>query len=105
MSFESVTNSLPVRAAKQTAAHPFAPLSKQEITSAVALIKGRWPADTDLQFKIVTLEEPAKAEAVPYIEAEHNGQNLPSIDRRALVAYYIRKTVSSRDLLVDIGSI
>lgn len=103
MSLQTST-SLPVRSAKQEAAHPFAPLSAQEIKAASSLIQNQWPANTDLQFKAVTLEEPAKAEMVPFLEAEHNGQRLPSIDRRVMVVYYIRKTVRNLWTLISRSS-
>lgn len=94
MATESISTSLPLRQAKQTEQHPLAPLSSAEIRQAASLIKSQWPANTDLHFKSITLEEPAKAEAVPYIEAEFLGQALPNIDRRAMVTYYLRMTVS-----------
>lgn len=93
MSLQNASESLPVRSSKRTAAHPFAPLSRDEISTASSLIQSQWPEKADLQFKAVTLEEPAKAEAVPFLEAERNGQRLPAIDRKAFVNYYIRKTV------------
>lgn len=93
MSLQEST-SLPVRTSKQSVTHPLAPLSAQEIQAASSLIYNQWPENTDLQFKVITLNEPAKAEMVPYLEAEFRGQRLPSIDRRVMVAYYIRKTVS-----------
>jgi len=85
---------LPIRSSKQSQTHPFAPLSRDEIRSASGLVQSQWPENTDLQFKAITLEEPAKSEAIPYIEAENAGKTSPSIDRRAFVSYYIRKTVS-----------
>lgn len=94
------SESLPVRTSKTTVSHPLAPLSAQEIHTASSLIRTQWPEKTDLQFKVLTLEEPAKAEMVPYLEAEFKGQSLPSIDRRVMVAYYIRKTVSNYHHLV-----
>jgi len=93
MSLQEST-SLPVRTSKQSVTHPLAPLSAQEIQAASSLIYNQWPENTDLQFKVITLNEPAKAEMVPYLEAEFQGQRLPNIDRRVMVAYYIRKTVS-----------
>jgi primary-amine oxidase len=93
MSLQEST-SLPVRTSKQSVTHPLAPLSAQEIQAASSLIYNQWPENTDLQFKVITLNEPAKAEMVPFLEAEFQGQRLPSIDRRVMVAYYIRKTVS-----------
>jgi len=85
---------LPVHPVKSSSTHPFAPLSKDEILNASRLVQAQWPEGTDLHYKAVTLEEPLKAEAVHYLVAEHEGKSVPSIDRRALVAYYIRKTVS-----------
>lgn len=93
MATEQISTSLPVRAAKQTITHPLAQLTADEITNAVALTKAQWPTNADLHFKAVTLQEPAKAEAAPYLEAEFAGYELPIIDRRAFVSYYIRKTV------------
>lgn len=93
MSLQSTTSSsLPIRTAKRTEVHAFAPLSKDEIATASALIRSQWPEGTDLQFKAVTLQEPAKAEAVPYLAAQRSGQSSKSIDRRAFINYYIRKT-------------
>jgi primary-amine oxidase len=89
------STSLPVRTSKTTVSHPLAPLSAQEIQEASSLIRNQWPEKTDLQFKVLTLEEPAKAEMVPFLEAEFKGQSTSSIDRRVSIAYYIRKTVSN----------
>jgi len=94
MATEAVSSSLPLRAAKHNDIHPLAPLTADEIKSAASLIKAQWPADLDLHFKSLTLEEPAKAEMVPYLEAEFHGSNLPKIDRRVFASYYLRKTVS-----------
>jgi primary-amine oxidase len=89
-SFES---SLPVRAAKQSKTHPLAPIDATEIKQAVSYVRSQWPAGTDLHFKSITLQEPAKKEVVPYLDAEASGAPLPQIDRRVGVTYYIRKTV------------
>lgn len=92
MSTESVS-SFPVRPATQTAVHPLAPLSGDEIKAASAIVQNAWPQGTNLHFKAVTLEEPPKAEVVPYLEAEHSGAPRPNIRRKAFVNYYIRNTV------------
>ena len=84
---------MPIRVTKETSTHPLAPVSAEEIKQAVTFIRAQWPENTDLHFKSITLQEPAKAAVLPYIEAETSGQPLPSIDRRILVTYYIRKTV------------
>lgn len=96
MSTEQVTSSPVVGAAKQVSSHPLSPLSATEITRSADLIKGLYPAKTNLHFKAITLEEPEKAQLVPYLEAEHNGRRVPKIDRKAFVCYYIRNTVSKR---------
>ncbi len=94
MATENISSaSLPVRTTKQSIIHPLAPISANEIEGAVAIIKFQWPTDTDLHFKAITLQEPAKAEAVPYIEAEFHGADLPHIDRRVFCTYYLRQTV------------
>ena len=79
---------------KHAVAHPLCPLSGDEISAASALIQSLWPSNADLRFKVVTLDEPAKKQLLPYIEAEHSGAALPSIDRKVFVAYYLRNTVS-----------
>lgn len=93
MATETFAAPPPVYTAKQDEVHPLAPVSAAEIEHAVSLVKSSWPADTNFQFKAVTLQEPAKAETIPYLEADFHGGDLPHIDRRAFVAYYIRNTV------------
>jgi primary-amine oxidase len=92
MSTEIATDATP-RTAKTVPSHPLAPLSAAEIQSAAAIIKASWPAHTDLHFKVVTLQEPPKAEVLKYLEAEHSNQSLPTLSRKAFINYYIRSTV------------
>ncbi|KAK7700571.1 hypothetical protein SLS57_012052 [Botryosphaeria dothidea] len=101
MSTESVS-SLPVRSATQTATHPLAPLSGDEIKAASAIIQSSWPNGTNLHFKAVTLEEPPKAEVIPYLDAEHSGAPRPSIRRKAFINYYIRNTNKYHEAIVDL---
>jgi len=93
MATQFLSTDLPSRVAKHSTSHPLAPVSAEEITQAVSYVKAQWPANTDLHFKSITLHEPAKAETVPYLEAEYTGQTLPKVDRRVFVTYYLRKTV------------
>lgn len=103
MATESISSAfLPVRTAKQSNIHPLAPINATEIENAVAIIKLQWPGDTDLHFKAITLQEPAKAEAVPYIEAEFHGGDLPHIDRRVFVTYYLRQTDKFHEAIVNL---
>jgi primary-amine oxidase len=73
--------------------HPIAPLTAGEIAESSKLIKALWPADTNFQFKVITLQEPKKTELVPFLAAEHEGKKTPLIERRSFVVYYIRNTV------------
>lgn len=95
MATQSVANSLPVRTAKQNNFHPLAPLDRNEINNAVSLVRAQWPEGTDLHFKTIMLQEPAKADMVPYLKAESQGTHLPAIDRRVFVTYYLRMTVGT----------
>ena len=80
--------------AKQIPAHPLCPITAAEIKRSADLVRSLYPAKTDLRFKAITLEEPEKAQLVPYLDAEHNRGRLPHIDRKIFVCYYIRNTVS-----------
>lgn len=74
--------------------HPIGPLTASEITRGASILRASWPANTDFHFKAVTLLEPLKAELLPYLQAERSGSTPAKIDRKALVLYYIRNTVS-----------
>ena len=80
--------------AKRIPAHPLCPITSAEIQQSARLIKSLYPAKTDFSFKVITLEEPDKAQLVPYLDAEHSGGRLPHIERKTLVCYYLRNTVS-----------
>jgi primary-amine oxidase len=92
MSAEIATETTP-RTAKTVPSHPLAPLSAAELKTAASIIKASWPARTDLHFKVVTLQEPPKAEVINYLEAEHGNKSLPAVSRKAFINYYIRNTV------------
>jgi primary-amine oxidase len=81
--------------AKETPQHPIAPLTASEIAESSKLIKAHWPANTNLQFKVITLQEPKKVELIPFLAAEYEGRKTPVIERRSFVVYYIRNTVIS----------
>lgn len=104
MSLQDASSSLPIRTAKRVDSHPFAPLSRDELATASGLVQSQWPVGTDLQFKAVTLEEPAKVEAVPYLAALRNGDSPASIDRKAFVNYYIRKTNKFHEAVVNLST-
>lgn len=95
MSTDQVPVSLPFVGSKKTISeHPLGPLTAEEILQTSKIIKGLWPAEVTLQFKSITLQEPNKAELVPFLTAEHSGSALPKIDRRSFVVYYLKNTVS-----------
>ena len=79
---------------KQIAGHPLNPITGSEIVYTANLLRSKYPEGAKLHFKAITLEEPPKAALVPYLEAEHNGDQLPKIDRKIFVSYYLRNTVS-----------
>lgn len=89
--------SLPyVGSAKQLAdVHPFAPLSADEITTSAQILRQSAPRDTDIHFKAITLLEPKKELALPYLAAERAGKPRKPLERRSFVLYYIRFTVST----------
>ena len=96
--------SLPLRTTTGSLAHPLAPLDAQEIKQAASFVRAQWPADTDLHFKSITLQEPAKTEVIPYLEAQIAGQGLPKIERRVTVTYYIRKTNKFHEAVVNLST-
>src|SRR5579862_768599 len=59
--------------------HPLDPLTADEITAASAALRAAYPADSPIHFKAVTLEEPAKAALVAFLDAEHKGSPLPIV--------------------------
>jgi len=93
--------SLPFVGASKTpemAQHPIAPLTASEITDSSRLIRELWPSNTNLQFKVITLQEPNKAELLPFLAAEHEGRMPSPIGRKSFVVYYIRNTVGTPKL-------
>ncbi|KAF2151167.1 hypothetical protein K461DRAFT_258175 [Myriangium duriaei CBS 260.36] len=100
----TTTSDLPTRPPKQDTPHIFAPLSTNEIKHAASLIASQWPQGTDLYYRTITLEEPPKAEAIKYIEAEHAGTSRPAIDRKALVVYNIAKTDKLHEAVVNLSA-
>lgn len=94
MSTEQISNLPKVAPAKQNPVHPLCPITAAEINQSADLIRSLYPAKTDFLFKAITLEEPEKAQLVPYLDAEHSRGRLPRIERKTFVCYYLRNTVS-----------
>ncbi|KAF2213612.1 hypothetical protein CERZMDRAFT_120834 [Cercospora zeae-maydis SCOH1-5] len=104
MATQSVATPLPVRTTKQNNIHPLAPIDRNEINNAVRLVQAQWPEGTDLHFKSIMLQEPAKAEMVPYLEAESQGSPLPTIDRRVFLNYYLRRTDKFHEAVANLST-
>jgi primary-amine oxidase len=93
---EQVPISLPLVGGKgPPRQHPLGPLTSAEISESARLIKGLWPTDINLQFKAITLQEPGKADLAQFLAAEHAGLQVPNIERRSFVIYYIQNTVGA----------
>ncbi|KAL2428561.1 Copper amine oxidase 1 [Exophiala dermatitidis] len=91
-------------AAKANVSHPLCPLTASEITTTANLLRSVWPANIDLRFKVITLDEPPKKQMIPYLEAEHSGRPLPQIPRKAFVSYYIRNTDRFHEAVVNLSA-
>ncbi|PQE23660.1 primary-amine oxidase protein [Rutstroemia sp. NJR-2017a BVV2] len=50
----------------------------------------------------ITLQEPSKADLVPYLTAEHSGKQLPDVPRRSFVIYYIRNTDKLHEAIINL---
>jgi primary-amine oxidase len=94
MSTAQVSWTSPTPLAHQAPNHPLSPLTALEISTSSKLVHRLYPPRTNLHFKAVTLQEPEKAQALPYLEAEQVGTEPSSVDRRSFVCYYIRHAVS-----------
>jgi primary-amine oxidase len=85
--------------------HPLDPLTPAEITTAAAILRSSYPADSLIHFKTVTLDEPAKEYVVPFLEAEHKGSvSLPTVPRTAYILYVMVNTNKTFEAIVDFTS-
>ena len=60
--------------------HPLRPLTIEETNVARDIILKSHP-DATIYFRIITLQEPAKADLVKFLDAEHAGRLSPSTPR------------------------
>lgn len=80
------------QASTQTASaglHPFDPLTPGEIQLAVKILEASFPG-VPLRYKKIDVQEPAKKDVIPYIEAERLGKPLPPKPARVLQALFHR---------------
>ncbi|KAL4935145.1 hypothetical protein BDV06DRAFT_207584 [Aspergillus oleicola] len=69
--------------------HPFDPITPGEITLATKILQAAFPS-VMLRYKKIDMQEPIKAEVVPYIEAERLGKPLPRKPTRLLQSLFHR---------------
>jgi primary-amine oxidase len=72
--------------------HPLDPLTKDEITAAVTILRGRHALPPDTSFPLVALQEPPKQDVLA-------GRNIP---RRAFAVVYERATRHTFESVVDL---
>ncbi|KKK16254.1 copper amine oxidase [Aspergillus ochraceoroseus] len=72
-----------------TQLHPFDPITPGEITLATKILQAAFPGVT-LRYKKIDIQEPIKAEVVPYIDAERLGKPLPTKPSRLLQVLFHR---------------
>ena len=86
-----------------TRVHPLDPLTPDEITSAAAILRSSYLADSPIHFKAVTLDEPPKQLVLRFLDAEHNGSiTLPNVPRTAYVLYVMLNTRKTFEAIVDL---
>ena len=81
--------------------HPLDPLTPDEITKAAAILRAAYPPGSPITFKAITLDEPAKAAVVAYLDAEHRGAPLPIVPRTAYVVYVMKNTNKAFEATID----
>ncbi|KAA8566226.1 hypothetical protein MFRU_019g01260 [Monilinia fructicola] len=105
MSTDQVPVSLPLVGGNKTGLeHPLGPLTAGEILQSSKIVKGLWPTEVTIQFKTVTLQEPEKAELVPFLNAEHSGSPLPKVDRKSFVVYYLKNTDKLHEAIINLST-
>ena len=84
--------------------HPFDPLSPDEISRAAAVVRPHFSQQQDVNFRVVTLQEPPKKAMLPFLESPRP-QNRPA--RCARVDVVVETTETEEkfalfELLVDL---
>ena len=88
------------------APHPLDGLSLEETHKARDIVS-KQHTGSNVFFREIYLDEPAKVLMRKYLDAEHSGQTLPSIPRQALCQYDVldgKGGVQSQESIVDINS-
>ncbi|RFU34157.1 hypothetical protein B7463_g2143, partial [Scytalidium lignicola] len=69
--------------------HPFDPITPNEITRSVNILRAAFPS-VNLRFKLIDVREPTKGTLIPFLEAERLGQKLPPTPSRVIQALFHR---------------
>jgi primary-amine oxidase len=85
--------------------HPLDPLTGEEITAAAKLLRQAF-GQRRIRFQQIEYSEPAKAELIPYLDAERRGETLPPAPARRIKSYlWVYKThkdVEFHKLLINL---
>lgn len=76
------------------ALHPLKDLSEAEFKLAGDVVKKLYTSEVTLFFRAIYLQEPKKAELIPFLQAEHEGtldDSTPRPPRRARLQYDVIK--------------
>ena len=74
--------------------HPLDPLTKEEIATAMQVLKARGKVGPDTRFPVIALQEPDKAEVLAYKPGK-------PITRKAFIVLYERGTSTTSEAVVD----
>ncbi|ORY83671.1 copper amine oxidase [Protomyces lactucae-debilis] len=87
--------------------HPLDPLTCDEIAATSKLLRKAF-SNSKIRFQQIEFSEPAKAELIPYLDAERLGQSLPAAPARRMKSYlWVYKSdrdVDLHKLLVNLTS-
>ncbi|KAF9879668.1 hypothetical protein CkaCkLH20_02479 [Colletotrichum karsti] len=84
--------------------HPFDPLRPEEILLTTKILKAALPG-IPLRFKALDIQEPRKADVIPFIEAERTGAPFPRYpDRVVSVLFHRLDTRAFLKALVHVGN-
>jgi primary-amine oxidase len=87
--------------------HPFDPLSPDEITRTATIVRPHFGAQ-EPNFRVITLQEPPKQEAIRYLDSEHGGKPFEHTPTRCARVEVVIKLAEEEnalfELLVDLDN-
>ncbi|KAJ5682294.1 hypothetical protein N7462_005459 [Penicillium macrosclerotiorum] len=84
-----------------SALHPFDPLTPREITKAAQITRATFDGEF-LNFRVITLQEPAKREMVLFLDREHSGQTQSSRPARTARVQVTARGKSGPSKLIEL---